>query len=727
VAVDECASQPSIPAPPLSAVTTDPDSPEPMPTLAVMKWRRRMERTVAVIGDRDTTFFFAVASLVGLFVGVGTWLLVETLAVVSEFVDRIEASVPGGRRLVLVLVPLGIVAAWWIARRFAPEVAGDGVPEATAALAVRGGYLATKTIPLKILVTALTLGVGGSAGREGPIVQVGSTIGSSIARRFRLGEDQIRSLVAAGAGAAIGASFNAPIAGMLFALEVILRSFSVRHLSAVVVASVVAAVTSERLVGEELSIQAVPYDLQVPGELLLYAGLALVIVAAAVLFLRLIEWSEGLAERLERTPILRPLAMGLAVAGLGLLEPRVLGTGQGFVTDLLVNQQRFDVAGTSQILWWTILAIALAKIAATSFTLASGGSGGAFMPSLFIGAALGTAFAQVAQPFWDASLLQPGAFAVVGMAAMFAAVARAPLTAMLIVFEVTGAREYSLVLPLMLAATVATFLAERFHRESVYTLPLVRRGIRLVQTSEVDLLDTVLVQDVMTQSKAVARPDWSLAKAQAEMDHHRYHGLPVVDDQDRLVGIITVTDILRAGGPLEDLTVSQAMTRKPVTVVASTPVSHALERMAVLGVGRLPVVDEHDPVRLIGMFRREDAVRAYHHALGATTDHHLARERLRRRTEPGSLYYDFRIPPGSVADGKSIKEVAWPEGSTLVSVRRGRDVLVPTGNTVLRAGDVVTAFGTRSSRERMIERLNAAADEPTAELPIAETDEPPQR
>ena len=679
-----------------------------------------MERTVALLSDRDTTFFFLIASLVGFFVGVGTWLLVETLDLVTAAVERVEAALVGGPKLVLVLLPLGIVAAWWTARRFAPEVAGDGVPEATAALAVRGGYLATKTIPLKILVTALTLGTGGSAGREGPIVQVGSTIGSSIARRFRLGEDQVRSLVAAGAGAAIGASFNAPIAGMLFAMEVILRSFSVRHLSAVVVASVVAAVTSERLVGEELSIQAVPYEVRDVRELFLYAGLALAIVAAAVIFLRFIEWSEGVAERLERIPVLRPAVMGVAVAALGLVEPRVLGTGQGFVTDLLVNQQRFDVAGTSQMVWWTILAIALAKIAATSFTIASGGSGGAFMPSLFIGAAVGAAFAQFIQPFWEVSLLSTGAFAVVGMAAMFGAVARAPLTAILIVFEVTGAREYSLVLPLMLAATVATFLTERFHPESVYTLPLVRRGIRLVQTSEVDLLDTVFVRDVMTQSKAVARPDWSLAKAQEEMDHHRYHGLPVVDDQDRLVGILTVTDILRAGGPSDQVPVSQAMTRKPVTVAVSTPVSHALERMAVLGVGRLPVVDERDPTRLVGMFRREDAVRAYHHALGTTTDRHLVRERLRRRTEPGALYYDFRIPPGSVADGKPIKEVAWPEGSTLVSIRRGRDVLVPTGHTVLRAGDVVTAFGTRSSRDRMIERLNAGADEPTAELPVAE-------
>ncbi len=158
------------------------------------------------------------------------------------------------------------------------------------------------------------------------------------------------------------------------------------------------------------------------------------------------------------------------------------------------------------------------------------------------------------------------------------------------------------------------------------------------------------------------------------------------------------------------------MTHRPATVVQTTPVSTALERMAVLGVGRLPVVAEDDPERLVGIFRREDAVRAYHEALTSSTDVELQRARLAQRTDPGAGYYEFRIPPGSMADGRSIREVAWPEGSTLVSIRREREVQVPSGDTVLRRGDVVTAFGTITSKDRMIERLNAGADEPTAEI-----------
>jgi K+/H+ antiporter YhaU regulatory subunit KhtT len=158
------------------------------------------------------------------------------------------------------------------------------------------------------------------------------------------------------------------------------------------------------------------------------------------------------------------------------------------------------------------------------------------------------------------------------------------------------------------------------------------------------------------------------------------------------------------------------MTPRPVTVDPDTPVSRALERMAALGVGRLPVVAVDDPRRLVGIFRREEAVQAYHEALSSSTDHHLHRLRLAQRTHPDADFFDFRIPLGSMADGRRVRDVTWPEGSTLVSIRRNRDVLVPQGESMLQAGDVVTAFGTDASRRRMIDRLNAGADEPTAEI-----------
>ena len=261
----------------------------------------------------------------------------------------------------------------------------------------------------------------------------------------------------------------------------------------------------------------------------------------------------------------------------------------------------------------------------------------------------------------------------------------------------------------------------------MYTQALKRKGIRIRPAGDVDILDTVEVGTVMARTPMLADPNDTLQKTAERLDEHRSHGAPVVE-RDVLIGIVTVTDIRRSSGDFEVTPVREVMTPRPVTVTPSTPVSRALERMAALGVGRLPVVAEDDPETVVGMFGREQAVRAYHEALTSSTDSELHRKRLAQRTDPGAGYYDFRIPLGSMADGRSVREVSWPEGSTLVSIRRDREVLVPSGNTLLLPGDVITAFGTESSKLRMIERLNAGAEEPTAEIELeiadlGETDE----
>ena len=668
------------------------------------------------LGQTETAWFLGLALLVGVLVGGGAALLIEVISIIQRGFEWVSVEATDlGRYALLASVPIGLLLAWWIGHRFAPEVAGDGVPEAIIGLSVHAGYLPTRAAPLKILATALTLGGGGSVGREGPIVQIGATIGSSVARRTRIGEDQIRSLVAAGAGAAIGASFNAPIAGMLFAMEVLLRTFSVRHLSAVVVASVAAAVTTKSLVGEERLLEAPQYSVLDARELLLYAAVGLLAVIAGYGLLRMLNWTEELGGYFARYGWLKPLLAGLLVAGIGIVEPRILGTGQEFVAEVL------DFSLLGEELWWILLLLAVLKIVATSVTIGSHSSGGAFMPSLFIGATLGAAFGELLAPVWNISPLRPGAFAVVGMAATFAAVARAPLTSILIVFEIT--QDYKLVLPLMLAVVLATLITDLIHPESVYTMPLARRGIRLVRSSEVDVLDTVKVGDVMTLNPLTVQVGMPVREVQEILDRGRRHGAAVLDENDRLAGVVSITDVLRAHGPTETMDVAEVMIHRPVTVSPGTPVSVALERMAALGVGRLPVVAEDDVSQLVGMFRREDAVRAYHRALSEKTDHELARDRLRRRTHPGAEFFDFRIPPGSMADGKFLREVTWPEGATIVSVRRGRVVYVPTGNTRLVRDDVVTAFATPAARGAVIERLNATGDEPTAEIPVVEVSE----
>jgi CIC family chloride channel protein len=298
------------------------------------------------------------------------------------------------------------------------------------------------------------------------------------------------------------------------------------------------------------------------------------------------------------------------------------------------------------------------------------------------------------------------------MAATFAAVGRAPLTAILIVFEITG--DYGLVLPLMLATSLATVLAERIHPESAYTAPLKRRGIHLLRREDIDLLDTVEVRDVMAWSGVLLSPATSTAEAQEILDANHHHGLPVVEN-GTLRGIITVTDIIRSGGPSADRKVGEVMTSNPRTVFESMPVSVAVARMAALDIGRMPVVADDDPTRFLGMFRRESVVRAYHHALGSATDRSMYRERIKQRTDTGANFFELPVPPMSAAGGQRVQDLQWPEGATLVSVRRGNRVIIPHGSTVLADGDTITAFGSTESRVELAYMLEppppAAAEE----------------
>jgi len=644
-----------------------------------------------------------VAGIVGAGSGLGAVILIKSIDYITAALARLGEFIPLPQLLPLVVIPAALLTSWWLTKTFAPEAAGHGVPQILAAITAAGGNIRWIVGPLKVIASAITIGAGGTAGREGPIAQIGAGLGSFVGRKLRLSEGDLISLVAAGAGAGIAATFNAPIAGMFFAMEVILGSFSVRHLHTVVVATVAGAVVSHSILGEGLTFVVRPHSLGHPTELLAYAALGVLTVAGGLVLL----WSLDFWE--EKPNLLigwrRPLLLSFAVAIPVAVFPEIAGTGQAFISKILNGQV--------SIAWWLLVILAVIKPIATGATFGARGSGGIFMPSLFIGAALGSSFAHVVGSVWSISTLQPEAFALVGMAAAFTAVARAPLTAILIVFEVTG--DYGLVLPLMVAVAVAMLLAPRLYPESAYTKPLTRMGIQVTRGGEIDLLDSVRVGEAMTKKNMVAHQDLTLAELQGVLDRGRHHGVPVVDDEGHLVGIVTVTDILRAGGPSDQVTVREAMTPNPVTVTPETPASEALERMAALGVGRIPVVDSGDPRHLVGMFRREDAVNAYHRARGAAARQAAEREHLRLRTRIGAHFFDFVIPANSMAVGRQVKEIPWPEGCLAVSVVREGEVLVAQGATVLQAGDRVTCFGDDRMRERLLQRLRP--EEPDAKPP----------
>jgi CIC family chloride channel protein len=646
-----------------------------------------LQKVKASLLQRGAAAFMAASLGVGVIVGLAAALLVWLTQLLR---DASEWGIDDRSWLVILTVPLGLTIAWLIAGMAGREIESGGVTETMVGLSLHGGYLPTRTVFGKIAATAVTLGSFGSGGREGPIVMIGGTIGSSLARHTRFGEDQIRGLIAAGAGAGIGATFGAPIAGMLVAMEVLLGNFAIRHLNAVVVASVAAAVTARSIVGEEQLLSAPAHSLGHPAELLLYAAVGVLALGFAYIFLRVLDLVAMQRGRIQALPKwLRPVLGGLVVGAVGVFQLDAIGTGQDYVGGLL------SLRADNDFLWSALLLLALLKIVTNAVTRSAGGSAGTLMPSLFIGAAIGAALANIAEPLWGFSDIEPGAFAVVGMAATFAAVGRAPLTSILIVFEITG--DYGLVLPLMLATSLATVFSERLHPESVYTMPLKRRGIHLLRREDIDLLDTVEVGDVMKWPGALVTPAMSTAEAQEILDAQRHHGLPVVED-GHVRGVVTVTDIERGGGGSEELTVGDVMTVSPITVFPSMPVSVAVARMAALDIGRLPVVADDDPTLFLGMFRRESVVQAYHHALGSATDRSMYRERIKQRTHVDATFYELPIPVGSPAAGRRVLDLTWPEDATLVSVRRGNRVMIPHGTTVLAEGDTVTAFGTGDSR-----------------------------
>ncbi len=621
-------------------------------------------------------------------------MLIRSLEYVQSLTSLVAKIPLLSHTWMLLTVPAGMLLAGLITDRFAPEVAGHGVPQIIAALATRGGEIRARVPILKTVATALTIGGGGSAGREGSIAQIGAGLGSLVADATRVSEHAKRSLVAAGAGAGIAATFNAPIAGMFFAMEVVLRDLSVKYLHAVVLASVAAAVVSHSLIGEGLTFQVSPYSLADPWQLALFAALGLITFGLALLYIDAIDWFQVNPTQLRRW--LRPLGLGLLVAALGFALPDALGTGQPVIQSVLSEQ--------AQMAWWLLGLLAVAKVITTSATLGGRGAGGIFMPSLFIGAMAGGAFAQLSALVWQRSDIHPGAFALVGMAAAFAGAARAPLTAILIVFEITG--DYGLVMPLMVAVAISVLLANRFHPESVYTSPLLRMGIH-PRVDHVDLLDTVTVGDLGLRSPVTVDAETSLTDLEGVLYRNRLHGVPVVKG-DQLIGIVTQTDILRAGGPSDQVSVEEAMTKDPVTVTMDLPVSETLERMAALGVGRLPVVDEDDPHRLVAMFRREDAVAAYHLALGSAARRDRMPERASRPSIDGTGFFDFEILPDSPAKERRIREIPWPEGCLVVSVHRGNQLLVASGDLTIEAGDALTIFGDQQAQKRLRERLGSA-------------------
>jgi CIC family chloride channel protein len=615
-----------------------------------------------------------------------------------------------GKLYVVIIPAIGGLIVGPLIYFFAREAKGHGVPEVMEAVALRGGKIRPVVAIVKSLASSISIGSGGSVGREGPIVQIGSAIGSTIGQRLNLSEDRVRILVACGAAGGIAATFNAPIAGVIFALEVIIGEFSVRHFSNVVISAVAASVIGQAVFGDiPAFIIPVEYGIHSLWEFAFYPMLAVLAALWGVFFVRVLYWSEDLFEKWKAVPEwIQPMFGGILLGVIALVYPRLTGvTWEGMPQIFNVGYDVIESALASQLALGVAFTLLILKLIATSLTLGSGGSGGVFAPSLFMGAMVGTVFDLSLRVIFPNIPAPPGAYALVGMAATFSATAHAPITAVLILFELTG--DYKIILPLMLTVVVTTVLSQHFLKgESIYTLKLTRRGVRLKRGKDIDVLESVLVGEVMSHEFNIVSPTDSLSSFSTLLNQTHSHGAVILDEASKVWGVITISDLERAISndlDLDETPVSQIASRRPkmLTVYPDESIGDALFRMGPRGLGRLPVISRENPDLLLGLVRRQDIIRAYHLALTRRSEISQRARQLKLDQESDLDIIHLVVAENTEICGKKVKKIAQqlPDNSLLVSLKREGRTIIPRGKTIISAGDSVTIIVKKENVEEI--------------------------
>jgi len=580
----------------------------------------------------------AIGAAIGTLTGLASVGFAEALHVFERFVHERQTALPMWLLFVGPVMGMGLTGV--LVHTFASEARGHGVPQVMAALIKRGGRIPLRVGVVKVIASILTVGSGGSAGTEGPIVQIGATIGSVTGGRLRVNPEALSTLVGCGAAAGISSIFNAPIAGVFFVLEILLRDFSLRTFTPIVVASVFSAVATQAALGSNEAIFPVVEGLREAQfhfrELPSYIILGLVCGLVAVGFNRLLHYGEDVYDRSSLHPLLKPITGALLLSALGIVYlmiarqdgatgaaahiPAFFGNGYPTIGGLLepgsYALNASTAAGLSVDLWLILLLVVM-KGVATTLTLASGGSGGVFAPSLFLGA---TAGAVVGMTLDRLNLLPvgstPASYALVGMAAVVAAATHGPLTAILILFEMT--RNVYVMLPIMLAAVVATLVSQLIDRDSIYTAKLRRQGVRVGGARDHTLLRRIPVSsiEVVPLPPEPVYPSDPLAKLVSLHAHYRVPDFVVVDQEGQYVGMVTGGDMRQAlidreAIPL--LLVAELLRHDLPTVGSGEMLDSAMDKFAEHDIAALALVDGEG--RPEGLITRARLLQRYREAL----------------------------------------------------------------------------------------------------------------
>ncbi|MBN1633412.1 MAG: chloride channel protein [Ignavibacteria bacterium] len=482
---------------------------------------------------------------------------------------------------------------------FAPEAKGHGVPEVMASMIQKGGRIRPRVALIKALASSVTIGTGGAAGREGPIIQIGASIGSTVGQILNFPTRRIKTLVGCGAAAGIAAAFNAPIAGILFALELLLMDFSAEKLIPIAISSVISTTISRNIEGNFAAFITPQYSLVSPYELLFYVILGLFAGIISYLFIKTLYFSEELFDEKIKIPgYFKPAIGGLLLGCIGIFFPQVLG----------MSYDSMNLALQGKVLIMSSLILIFAKIIATSVTLGSGSSGGIFAPSLFMGAMLGSMFGGVINNFFPDISANSGAYALVAMAGLVAGTTRAPITAFIIVFEMTA--NYQIILPLVIVCVISTLISAKLSRESIYTLKLVLKNINLQDGVETNVMESLLVKDIYKKNIDSVDTLNNLEDILDKSIRNSNQVLPVTNSNGLYEGIISITEFLllfKNREQLNELIIAKdIMNTKVIPLVPEDNCHNAIDRMKTYNIDGIPIVNNHNDRKLIGILWASD-------------------------------------------------------------------------------------------------------------------------
>ena len=576
----------------------------------------------------------------------------------------------------VILPVFGLLLVGVISTYFAREVKGHGVPQILEALALRGGRIRPRVGLFGILAPAITIGSGGSVGREGPIALIGAAFGSALGQLLRLADRYTMLLVGCGAAAGIGATFNAPIAGGLFGMEVVLGSYAMGTLVPCFVASVVGVTVFNAILGSHLVLPVPPLAFRSPLSVLVMAVLGILAGLFGIVYTKGLTYVEDLFDGWHWPFWQRAVVGGLVVGGLGLLLPQVLGVGYG--------PMRAVAAG--QIVGILLAALLVGKLLATLVTIGAGGSGGVFAPSLYLGLMFGTVYGMGVHGLLPHTLADARVFGVAGMGAVFAAAAQAPLTAGVIVLEMTG--DYQLTLGVLMAASLAYFVYGSLMPDTMYTVRLSRRGIRILRGAEVRPLQVLPAKSAMRPATPIQGSE-TVSEAQSKLGELHADGLVVQDDAGAYLGVVDLPTLLAASGRDPNGRVLDLPFTRIPALEPNSNLDDAIQRFGVYNTPLLPVTEGG---RVVGVLSPNDVMRAYHTRTALSLETSRKVVLMQQQTGNPGAFQLVSLDPGNPFVGRTVKQIALPTSAVLVSIERGDRVLIPRGDTEIAPDDRLVLY-----------------------------------